>query len=144
MLTQPSGDAHFNMKPNIWALTLLAIPTGPLIVFGLMGWIERGPELPGAVLFLAGLTIWLSVATERVEASNGFLSLRRFGFVRWKVEIAGVALHDGFAGDIPILPAVLVKKQKKEIAYLLKAQFRQDDIEELRHFIAGHSAHVSR
>jgi len=127
------------IRPALAALILLAVPLSPGIVLGVLTWLHRDGVLAGSFLFAGALAIWLSVATLRVELSNGILSMRRFGFTLWKVEAVHARLHDGLGGDIPVLPAVVVSdsRTRKRIGSILKAQFRPRDLEALCRVASG-------
>jgi len=129
----------FAIRPALAALILLAVPLSPGIVLGVLTWLHRDGELAGSFLFAGALAIWLSVATLRVELSNGILSMRRFGLTLWKVEAVHARLRDGSGGDVPVLPAVVVSDARttKRIGSILKAQFRPRDLEALRRLVAG-------
>jgi hypothetical protein len=132
-------EGQFAIGPAFWALGLLAVPLSPGIVLGILTWIYRDGEVAGSLLFAGALWIWLSVATQRVAVSGGVLSMRRFGIRRWEIDVARATLQDGLAGDIPILPAIVVtdKKTRHRIGYLLKAQFRASDIQTLRDVVSS-------
>lgn len=133
-----SNLKSFAIRPSLQVISLLGLVLLPGVILGALTWIYREGQLAGSFVSAVSLGIWLSVATLRVELSEGILSMRRFGFRRWAVDARSAILRDGGGGDGGLLPAILVfeRKTKKKIGYILKVQFSARDIAALRVLLA--------
>jgi hypothetical protein len=132
------------IKPAISTLLALALPVSPGVVVGVLTWIYWDGVIAGSVLFVGALVIWLSVATIRLEVRDCVISKRQFWVTRWSIEASNASIRDGLAGDIPIIPAIVLtdKRTRKVIGSILKSQFHKADLQALREVAAACARHA--
>ena len=126
------------VRPSFAIIVFLAAVVSPGVVLGALTLIYWEGVLPGIAVSLLAITTVLSVATIRIEIRDGAIAKYQFFRRAWSIELQHAIVFDGLAGDVPILPAVVVKDRRtgKEVGYILKTQFKAVDIRSLRSVLA--------
>src|SRR6476469_5647598 len=125
----------FRPKTEAWlTLLIVGLPIAALAVAALVqdpsGWLESLAVLAFAVGLLS------FNATARLVLTGDELLFKRYGWTVWRVPLRGTHLLEGRAGQPPILPAYLLRRDGKQVGYLLKVWFSDSAIAEVRRALA--------
>lgn len=118
------------IRPATSTLVVLGILVSPLLILGVVSWAFQTEQLAGAALTTAGLLVWGSVATIRITLRNGLIVRRVFWRTSWSIASADAVLEVGRGGDVPLIPALLVKRRStgEKVGEILRPQFHGEEL----------------
>lgn len=138
-LTNIESDGHFSMSasPVSICIALIAVSFG--FVVGAGTWIYNDHAMDGSILFLGASYVLASVATQKVKVYGDRIDGIAFWRVKWSVWLQDAKIESGRGGDFALVPAIIVSNVKtgKRVGYILKSQFRAQDIEKFQSILAA-------
>src|SRR4051794_39210953 len=75
--------------------------------------------------------------TVRLIIDATDVKLKRYGRVVWTVPRRNTQVEDGFAGDVPFIPALILWRNGTKAGYVLKVWFDEKALSELRTAVAS-------
>jgi len=116
---------------------MLLIICAPMLALGVVDFVLSPSEWVYALAIVAGALGLIGYNfTVRLVIDEVHVTLRRYGRVVWTVPKNGTEVTDGLAGDLPFIPAVILRRDGKKVGYVLKGWFDDGALAELRRTLA--------
>ena len=120
-------------KPRTSAWMILVIICSPLAVLGVADLILNPDQWPYATALIAGMMLVVGYnLTVRLVIDDDFVTFKRYGLVVWRTPRLGAQIEDGLAGDLPVLPALIIRHGAKKIGFIAKGWFEDTALSALR------------
>lgn len=120
-------------KPRTSAWMVLAIICSPLAVLGVADLILNPDQWPYATALIVGAMLVVGYNfTVRLLIDEDFVTFKRYGLVVWRTPRRGAQIEDGLAGDVPVLPALIIRHGAKKIGFIAKGWFEETALSALR------------
>ena len=112
---------------------ILAVVCLPIAALGVAGLVLNPTQWPFAVALIAGAIVVVGYNfTARLVIDGEFVTFKRYGRIVWRTSRRGAQIEDGMAGDVPILPAVLIRQNGRMVGFVLKGWFDDAALSALR------------
>jgi hypothetical protein len=120
-------------KPRTSAWMILAIICAPLAAVGALDLFLNPDQWPYATAVISGAIILVGYNfTVRLFIDDDFVTFKRYGVVVWRTPRRGAQIEDGLAGDIPFLPALIIRHGAKKVGFIAKGWFEEPALSALR------------
>jgi len=120
-------------KPRTSAWMILAVIGLPFAVLGAVDLVLNPAQWPTAMALVAGTMLLVGYNfTARLVIEDEFITFKRYGRVVWRTPRRGAQIGDGLAGDVPLIPAVIVRQDGRKVGFILKGWFDEAALSYLR------------
>jgi hypothetical protein len=120
-------------KPRTSAWMILAIICTPIVAVGAIDLVLNPDQWPYATALIAGsIPVVGYNFTIRLLIDEGFVTFKRYGLVVWRIPRHGAQIEDGLAGDVPFLPALIIRHGAKKVGFIAKSWFEEAALSALR------------
>ncbi|RAK59868.1 hypothetical protein DJ021_08640 [Phenylobacterium hankyongense] len=112
---------------------VLAAACAPIAGIGAVDLVLAPTEWPYGVGCIAlGVIVVGYNFTARLSIDADFVTFSRYGRVVWRAPRSGTQIEDGLAGDMPFIPALILRQGGKKVGFVLKGWFDDNALSELR------------
>lgn len=120
-------------KPRTSAWMILAIVCAPVAALGAVDLFLNPDQWPYATALIAGAILLVGYnLTIRLLIDEDAVTFKRYGLIVWRTPRRGAQIEDGLAGDVPFLPALIVRHGTKKIGFVVKGWFPEIALSALR------------
>ena len=120
-------------KPAVSAWLILAIICAPLVILSVVNIFLNPQQWLYALLMISGAAYIVGGNyTLRLVIDEEFITFKRFGRVVWRTPRRGVEFEDGRTGDIPVIPAIIIRRNGQKIGDISKVWFDEATMAALR------------
>ncbi|MBI1199617.1 MAG: hypothetical protein GC203_17285 [Phenylobacterium sp.] len=125
-------------KPRSSAWVILVVLCAPVAAIGIVGVILSPADWPYglALVGLAASVVGYNF-TARLVIEEELVTFRRYGRIVWRAPRQGARIEEGRAGDVPFLPALIVRLNGAKVGYVAKGWFDDAALAELRRAFAA-------
>lgn len=117
---------------------ILVIICSPIAAIGAVDLVLNPSEWPYAAALIAGSIVVVGYNfTARLVIDGEFVTFKRYGRVVWRASRHGAQIEDGMAGDVPFLPAVIVRQNGRKVGFVAKGWFDDAALSALRAALPG-------
>lgn len=112
---------------------ILVVVCSPIAALGAVDLALNATQWPYAAALIAGAIVVIGYNfTARLVIDAEFVTFKRYGRIVWRTPRRGVQIEDGMAGDIPILPAVIIRQNGRKVGFVAKGWFYEAALSALR------------
>ena len=120
-------------KPRTSAWMILAIICTPIAALGAIDLFLNPDQWPYAIALIVGAVLIVGYnLTVRLLIDENFVTFKRYGLVVWRTPRRGAQIEDGLAGDVPFLPALIIRHGAKKVGFVAKGWFEETALSALR------------
>jgi len=121
----------FKSRTSAWMI--LAVIGLPIAVLGAVDLVLNPAQWPTAMALIGGAMLLVGYNfTARLLIEDEYITFKRYGWVVWRTTRRGAEIGDGMAGDVPLIPAIIIRQDGRKVGFVLRGWFDEAALASLR------------